>query len=100
MMRTSESKGHYQLYDSSAALEPEVRNRTCRTMCANFGFAALAGITASAAFKAARSKPHNGSCGSSSRPRRGPGGALPWTGGGGKGHSAALVVPEPTYVTR
>ncbi len=26
---------------ASAAFEPEVRNRTCRTMCANFGFAAL-----------------------------------------------------------
>src|SRR6266446_10994205 len=46
MMRTSESKGHYQLYDSSAALEPEVRNRTCRTMCANFGFAALEPLVA------------------------------------------------------
>jgi hypothetical protein len=29
-VRTSESKGHYQLYDSSAAFEPEVRNRTRR----------------------------------------------------------------------
>jgi hypothetical protein len=40
MMRTSESKGHWQLYDSSA-VEPEVRSYPCRTMCANFGFAAL-----------------------------------------------------------
>ena len=39
LMRTSESKGHQQLNDSSAAFEPEVRNRTGRTMCANFGFA-------------------------------------------------------------
>src|SRR6516165_4762808 len=31
-----------QLYDSSAAFEPEVRKRTCGIMCANFGFAALA----------------------------------------------------------
>src|SRR6266436_8060918 len=28
--RTSESKGHKQLYDSSAAFEPEVRNRARR----------------------------------------------------------------------
>src|SRR5262245_45496588 len=41
-MRTSESKGHYQLYDSSAPFEPEVRNRSCGTTCANFGFGALA----------------------------------------------------------
>src|SRR6266511_3211419 len=27
LMRTSESKGHQQLYDSSAPFEPEVRNR-------------------------------------------------------------------------
>src|SRR5437867_1013578 len=40
-MRTSESKGHEQLYDSSAAFEPEVRKRTRGTTCANFGFAAL-----------------------------------------------------------
>src|SRR2546428_7989379 len=40
-MRTSESKGHQQLYDSSAAFEPEVRKRTCGMMGANFGFAAL-----------------------------------------------------------
>jgi hypothetical protein len=39
--RTSESKGHWQLYDSSAALEPEVRNRAGRENRANFGFAAL-----------------------------------------------------------
>src|SRR5262249_13886356 len=30
-----------QLYDSSAAFEPEVRKRTCSMMGANFGFAAL-----------------------------------------------------------
>ena len=41
-MRTSESKGYEQLYDSSAPFEPEVRNRSCSTMCANFGFGALA----------------------------------------------------------
>src|SRR5438445_3824908 len=28
LMRTSESKGHWQLYDFSAPFEPEVRNRT------------------------------------------------------------------------
>jgi hypothetical protein len=32
---------HYQLYDSSAPFEPEVRDRICRTVCANFGFGAL-----------------------------------------------------------
>src|SRR2546425_12599193 len=42
LMRTSESKGHYQVYDSSAPFEPEVRNRTPRHGCANFGFGALA----------------------------------------------------------
>jgi hypothetical protein len=41
-VRTSESKGHQQLYDSSAAFEPEVRKRNRRELCANFGFAALA----------------------------------------------------------
>src|SRR5216684_899071 len=30
-MRTSQSKGHSQPYDSSAPFEPEVRNRTPRT---------------------------------------------------------------------
>src|SRR5262252_9500835 len=40
--RTSESKGHWQLYDSSAAFEPEVRNRARRENRANFGFVALA----------------------------------------------------------
>src|SRR5712691_9478490 len=29
---------------TSAAFEPEVRNRTCNTECANFGFAALVWI--------------------------------------------------------
>jgi hypothetical protein len=41
LMRASESKGHWQLHDSSAASEPEVRDRIGRTECANFGFAAL-----------------------------------------------------------
>jgi hypothetical protein len=41
LMRTSESKGDQQLYDSSAPFEPEVGNRLCSTMCANFGFGAL-----------------------------------------------------------
>jgi membrane protein required for colicin V production len=41
-MRTSESKDTSQLYDSSAAFEPEVRNRTRGNGSANFGFAALA----------------------------------------------------------
>src|SRR6516164_10502948 len=41
-MRTSESKGHWQRYDSSAAFEPEVRKHPCRPNRANFGFAALA----------------------------------------------------------
>src|SRR5438046_9682655 len=43
-MRTSESKGHWQLYDSSAPFEPEVRNRARGTTCANFGFGALASV--------------------------------------------------------
>src|SRR5262245_15359659 len=37
---TSESKDHWQLYDSSAPLEHEVRDRICRTVCADFGFGA------------------------------------------------------------
>jgi hypothetical protein len=37
-MQTSESKDHWQLYDSSAHFEPEVRDQTCLTVCANFGF--------------------------------------------------------------
>jgi hypothetical protein len=41
-MRTSESKDTSQLYNSSAAFEPEVRNRTRGNCSANFGFAALA----------------------------------------------------------
>src|SRR5213080_2020798 len=44
LMRTSESKGYEQLYDSSAPFEPEVRYRFCSTMRANFGFGALARI--------------------------------------------------------
>src|ERR1051325_3863926 len=42
--RTSESKGHHQLYNSNAAFKPEVRNCARRNMPrddANFGFAAL-----------------------------------------------------------
>jgi hypothetical protein len=35
-------KGTLALYDSSAPFEPEVRNRFCSTLCANFGFGALA----------------------------------------------------------
>src|SRR5215467_558819 len=44
-MRTSESRDTSNSINSSAAFEPEVRNRTCRTMCANFKFAALVGVT-------------------------------------------------------
>src|SRR6266508_4524165 len=40
LMRTSESKGHEQLYDSSAPFEPEVRNRGPGKALANFGFGA------------------------------------------------------------
>jgi ubiquinone/menaquinone biosynthesis C-methylase UbiE len=42
LTRASESKGHWQLYDSSAAFEPDAGSRICRTACANFGFAAPA----------------------------------------------------------
>jgi hypothetical protein len=42
LMRTSESKGQYQLCDSGAPFEPEVRNRVCCKVSANFGFGALA----------------------------------------------------------
>src|SRR5439155_2589216 len=41
-IRTSESKDHQQRYDASAPFEPEVRDRICRTVGANFGFGALA----------------------------------------------------------
>jgi uncharacterized protein len=37
-------KGTLELYDSSAPFEPEVRNRSCGTMCANFGFGALGSV--------------------------------------------------------
>src|SRR5215813_9333414 len=42
-MRTSESKGHWQVYASSAPFEPEVRKSNWRHGCANFGFRALGG---------------------------------------------------------
>src|SRR5262249_42649979 len=41
-MRTSESKGHQQLNDSSAQLNSKFANRTRGQGCANFGFGALA----------------------------------------------------------
>jgi hypothetical protein len=37
-----ESKDNWQLYDSIAPFELEVRDRICRAVCANFGFGALA----------------------------------------------------------
>src|SRR5262245_16090898 len=40
-MRTSESKGHWQVYGSSAPFEPEVRKSNWQHGCANFGFGAL-----------------------------------------------------------
>src|SRR5215510_12216111 len=54
-MRTSESKGHYKYYASSAPFKPEVRHRTCGTVCANFGFGALAGFHFRCLFLHARS---------------------------------------------
>src|SRR6478672_9571198 len=40
MLRTSEPP-HYQLYGSSVPFDPEVHNRACGTVCANFGFGTL-----------------------------------------------------------
>ena len=37
LMRTSESKGHWQLYESSAAFEPEVRKHACRPIVRTSG---------------------------------------------------------------
>src|SRR6185369_13060498 len=39
--RTSETKGHWQAYDSSAAFRFEVPNRICCNWCRNFKSAAL-----------------------------------------------------------
>jgi NitT/TauT family transport system substrate-binding protein len=46
--RTSESKDTSQIYNSSAAFEPEVRKRVLPHGCANFGFAALVACLAAA----------------------------------------------------
>src|SRR5262245_17891806 len=40
-MRTSESKGHWQVYAPSALFEPEVRKSNWQHGCPNFGFRAL-----------------------------------------------------------
>src|SRR5436309_15541463 len=42
LTRPSETKGHWQLYDSSAAFRFEVPNRVCCRRCRNFKSAALA----------------------------------------------------------
>src|SRR5262249_49108412 len=42
LTRTSETKGHQPLYDSSAAFRFEVPNRVCCRWCRNFKSAALA----------------------------------------------------------
>src|SRR5262249_42055194 len=56
--RTSESKGHRQLYDSSAAFEPDVRTRARRGGRANFGFAALGALGSMTPPGCGRAKPN------------------------------------------
>src|SRR5262245_66537910 len=40
----SETRGHQQLYDSSAAFRFEVPNRACRRLCRNFKLTTLEGL--------------------------------------------------------